>query len=89
MSANGITTPPNFRNAQALTACPSRRRATSHRIVAREPDLLPKVKRMQTEGEAVFIDPNGYVDSIKEAKADFDETVATQTPKSSQAKPLQ
>jgi len=52
-------------------------------------DLLPKVKRMQTEGEAVFIDPIGYVDTIKEAKADFDETVATQTLKSSQAKPLQ
>jgi len=52
-------------------------------------DLLPKVQRMQAEGEAVFIDPNGYVDTIKEAKSDFEKTVATQTPKSSQAKPLQ
>jgi metallo-beta-lactamase class B len=52
-------------------------------------DLLPKLKRMQTEGEAAFIDPNGYVDTINEAKADFDATVATQTPKSSRSRPLQ
>ena len=44
-------------------------------------DLLPKVKRMQTEGEAAFIDPKGYREAVSEAKADFDETVAAQTPK--------
>jgi metallo-beta-lactamase class B len=43
-------------------------------------DLLPKVQRMQTEGEAAFIDPKGYRDAVYEAKADFDETVAAQTP---------
>jgi metallo-beta-lactamase class B len=44
-------------------------------------DLLPKVKRMQTEGEAAFIDPKGYREAVSEAKADFDETVAAQIPK--------
>ena len=44
-------------------------------------DLLPKVNRMQTEGEAAFIDPKGYIDSVNEAQADFDKTVAAQTPK--------
>ena len=44
-------------------------------------DLLPKVKRMQTEGEAAFIDPKGYVDTVNRARADFDEAVAAQIPK--------
>lgn len=44
-------------------------------------DLLPKVKRMQIEGEAAFIDPKGYIDTVNEAQADFDKTVAAQAPK--------
>lgn len=44
-------------------------------------DLLTKVKRMQTEGEAVFIDPKGYLAAVNEAQADFDKTVAGQTRK--------
>jgi len=44
-------------------------------------DLLPKVNRMQTEGEAAFIDPKGYVDAVNNARADFDKTVAAQIPK--------
>jgi metallo-beta-lactamase class B len=44
-------------------------------------DLLPKVKRMQTEGEAAFIDPKGYVDTVNEAHADFAKIIAAQTPK--------
>jgi metallo-beta-lactamase class B len=44
-------------------------------------DLLRKVKRMQTEGEAAFIDPKGYIDTVNEAQADFDKTIAAQTPK--------
>ena len=44
-------------------------------------DLLPKVNRMQTEGEAAFIDPNGYIDAVNDAQKDFDETVAAQTAK--------
>jgi len=42
--------------------------------------LLPKLIRMQTEGEAAFIDPKGYADAVDEAQADFDRIVATQTP---------
>src|SRR5450432_4159040 len=37
MSAGGITTMPSLRNCQALTTTPSRRSATNHKIVAREP----------------------------------------------------
>jgi metallo-beta-lactamase class B len=44
-------------------------------------DLLPKVKRMQTEGEAAFIDPKGYVDTVNEAHADLAKIIAAQTPK--------
>jgi len=44
-------------------------------------DLLPKMKRMQTEGEAAFIDPKGYIDTVNGAQADFDKAVAAQTPK--------
>jgi metallo-beta-lactamase class B len=44
-------------------------------------DLLPKLQRMQTEGEAAFIDPNGYMDAVNAAQADFDKAVAAQTPK--------
>jgi metallo-beta-lactamase class B len=44
-------------------------------------DLLPKLKRMQTEGEAVFVDPKGYAEAVNEAQADFDKTMAAQTPK--------
>jgi hypothetical protein len=36
---------------------------------------------MQTEGEAAFIDPKGYIDAVNDAQADFDETVAAQTRK--------
>ena len=43
--------------------------------------LLSKVKRMQTEGEAAFIDPKGYIDTVNAAQAEFDKTVAAQTPK--------
>ncbi|MGB8694648.1 MAG: subclass B3 metallo-beta-lactamase [Steroidobacteraceae bacterium] len=44
-------------------------------------DLLPKLKRMQTEGEAAFIDPKGYVQAVNEAQANFDKTVSAQTRK--------
>lgn len=44
-------------------------------------DLLTKVKRMRPEGEAVFIDPKGYLAAVNEAQADFDKTVAGQTRK--------
>ena len=44
-------------------------------------DLLPKVNRMQNEGEAAFIDPKGYVEAVNDAQAYFDETVAAQIPK--------
>jgi len=44
-------------------------------------DLLPKLKRMRTEGEAAFIDPKGYIDAVNEAQADFERIVADQTPK--------
>lgn len=43
-------------------------------------DLLPKLKRMRTEGEAAFIDPRGYKDAVNEAQADFDKVIAGQTP---------
>jgi metallo-beta-lactamase class B len=43
-------------------------------------DLLAKLKRMQIEGEAAFIDPEGYKDAVNEAQADFDRVVAAQTP---------
>ena len=33
---------------------------------------------MQTEGQAAFIDPKGYVDAVNDAQADFDKTVAAQ-----------
>ena len=44
-------------------------------------DLLPKLKRMPTEGEAAFIDPKGYAEAVNEAQADFDKIVAAQTSK--------
>src|SRR5882762_6764 len=37
MSAGGITRQPSPKNFQALTVCPSRRSATNHKMVAREP----------------------------------------------------
>ena len=43
-------------------------------------DLLAKVKRMQTQGEAAFIDPKGYVDAVNRAEAEFEKSVAAQTP---------
>jgi metallo-beta-lactamase class B len=43
-------------------------------------DLLPKVKRMQTEAEAAFIDPKGYIDAVNAAQADFDKAVAASNP---------
>ncbi len=39
-------------------------------------DLLPKLERMPTEGEAAFIDPDGYKDTVNEAKANFDKIIA-------------
>jgi hypothetical protein len=36
---------------------------------------------MQTEGEVAFIDPQGYIDTVNEAKADFEKTMASQRPK--------
>lgn len=44
-------------------------------------DLLTKVNRMQTEGEAAFIDPKGYVVAVNDAQAAFGEAVAAQNPK--------
>jgi metallo-beta-lactamase class B len=44
-------------------------------------DLLAKVKRMRTEGEAAFIDPNGYKDTVSRAQVEFDKTVAAQSQK--------
>jgi len=42
-------------------------------------DLLAKVKRMRTEGEAAFVDPKGYVGTVTAAQADFEKTVAAQS----------
>jgi metallo-beta-lactamase class B len=42
-------------------------------------DLLAKVKRMRTEGEAAFIDSKGYLDIVSRAQADFDKAVAGQS----------
>ena len=36
-NAGGMMTAPSFRKRQALTSCPSRRKAVSHRMVASEP----------------------------------------------------
>jgi metallo-beta-lactamase class B len=44
-------------------------------------DLLSKVKRMRTEGEAAFIDPKGYIETVDEAQADFDKTIAAEKAK--------
>lgn len=44
-------------------------------------DLLSKLKLMQTKGEAAFIDPKGYLDTVKDARASFEKTVVAQTPK--------
>ena len=41
-------------------------------------DLLAKLKRIQTQGEAAFIDPNGYVDAVNRARAEFEKAVAAQ-----------
>lgn len=41
-------------------------------------DLLSKVKRMQTEGGAAFVDPKGYAHIVNEAQATFDKAVAAQ-----------
>jgi len=35
---------------------------------------------MQTEGEAAFIDPKGYVEAVNRAQAEFEKAVAAQTP---------
>jgi hypothetical protein len=43
-------------------------------------DLLAKVKRMLTEGEAAFIDPKGYVDAVNRGQAEFEKSVAAQRP---------
>lgn len=43
-------------------------------------DLLAKLKRKQTLGVAAFIDPQGYTGTINEARADFDQVIAAQTP---------
>jgi metallo-beta-lactamase class B len=40
--------------------------------------LLAKVKRMQTEGQAVFVDPQGYADFVNTARAEFERAVATE-----------
>ncbi len=40
--------------------------------------LLQKVKRMQTEGEAAFIDAKGYVRTVDAAQADFATIIAAQ-----------
>jgi metallo-beta-lactamase class B len=42
-------------------------------------DLLSKVSRMPIEGQAVFIDPKGYKDTVNRAQAAFDRIVAAQT----------
>jgi metallo-beta-lactamase class B len=42
-------------------------------------DLLAKLRRMPAEGEAVFIDPKGYLDLISNAQASFEQMVATQS----------
>jgi metallo-beta-lactamase class B len=42
-------------------------------------DLLPKVNRMQIDGETAYIDPKGYLDAVNDAQANFDEFVAAQT----------
>jgi metallo-beta-lactamase class B len=47
-------------------------------------DLLSKAKRMNTEGEAAFIDPRGYVETVQEARTKFEKMVAMQA---SQKKP--
>ncbi|ABF42880.1 beta-lactamase-like protein [Candidatus Koribacter versatilis Ellin345] len=44
-------------------------------------DLLPKLKRMPTEGEAAFVDPKGYAEAVNAAQADFEKTVAAQRAK--------
>jgi hypothetical protein len=41
-------------------------------------DLLAKVKRMGIEGEAAFVDPNGYRDTVNEAQVDFDKIIAAE-----------
>jgi len=44
-------------------------------------DLLPKLKRMSMEGEAAFVDPQGYINAVKEAQVDFENAVVAQNPK--------
>ena len=46
-------------------------------------DLLDKVKRMQAEGEAAFLDSKGYIDAVNQAQAEFKKTVAAQDAKNS------
>jgi metallo-beta-lactamase class B len=42
-------------------------------------DLLPKLKQIQIEGEAVFIDPRGYQEAVDEAQAEFEKHMAGQS----------
>jgi metallo-beta-lactamase class B len=42
-------------------------------------DLLPKLKRMQTEGVAAFIDQKGYIEAVNQAQADFNKIVEAQS----------
>jgi len=39
-------------------------------------DLLPKLKRRQSEGEAAFIDPQGYEEAVAAAQKDFNKIIA-------------
>ena len=43
--------------------------------------LLPKLNRMPTEGEAAFVDPKGYMNTVNEAQSDFDKIIAAQSAK--------
>ena len=47
-------------------------------------NLLAKVKRMPSEGEAAFIDPKGYVEAVDTAQAEFEKAVVAQTLKRDQ-----
>jgi metallo-beta-lactamase class B len=41
--------------------------------------LLSKLSRMPAEGESVFIDPEGYLETVRDAQAVFEEVVAKQS----------
>ena len=42
-------------------------------------DLLPKLQRMPAQGEAVFLDPEGYQATVKAAQAAFEADLAAQS----------